>query len=186
MSQLALITFCNQGHGPLSECLSRSDGRIEGEGLNRGRWLMWQASSSIHTTLVSAVNLRCQHFCSTTTKCLPALKAWFAVKSGLLDLGEHILWNGKSMFYQTESDRQGVTWRPSHLTDTNGCTGLPVQANTLPSKSACQIDSTESGAIKYQMYMLQIWWPRSSIRIASSPPAGLKLSLGMANIPVLW
>lgn len=46
--------------------------------------------------------------------------------------------NGKSMFHQMETDGQGVTLRPSHLTGTNGCTRLPVQAKPI----AIQITSS--------------------------------------------
>lgn len=52
------------------------------------------------------------------------------------------------MFDQIETDGQGVTLRPSHLTGTNGCTRLPVQANPLPSKSPSQTDSAGSAAEK--------------------------------------
>lgn len=48
------------------------------------------------------------------------------------------------MFHQIQTDGQGATLRPSHLTGTNGCTRLPVEANTLPSKSPSQIDSAGS------------------------------------------
>lgn len=53
------------------------------------------------------------------------------------------------MFHQIETDGQGVTLRPNHLTGTNGCTRLPVEANTLPSKSPSQIDSAGSATEKY-------------------------------------
>lgn len=48
------------------------------------------------------------------------------------------------MFHQIESDGQGVTLRPSHLRGANGCTRLPVEVNTLPSKSPSQINSASS------------------------------------------
>lgn len=44
----------------------------------------------------------------------------------------------KSLFRQRETDGQGVTLRPGHLTATNGCTRFPVQANTSPSTSPSQ------------------------------------------------
>ncbi len=52
------------------------------------------------------------------------------------------------MFHQTETDGQGVTLRPSHLTGTNGCTRLPVEASPLLSKSPSQIDSAGSATEK--------------------------------------
>lgn len=52
------------------------------------------------------------------------------------------------MFHQIETDGQGVTLRPSHLTGTNGCTRLPVEASLLPSKSPSQIDSASSATEK--------------------------------------
>lgn len=52
------------------------------------------------------------------------------------------------MFDQIETDGQGVTLRPSHLTGTNGCTRLPVAANPLPSKSPSQTDSASSATEK--------------------------------------
>lgn len=93
---------------------------------------------------MSVVDLGCQHFCQTITTWLRALKTGSAGERGLLVLGKSILWNGKSAFYQIESDGKGVTLRPSHLTGTNGCTRLPVEASTLPSKSPSQIDSASS------------------------------------------
>lgn len=48
------------------------------------------------------------------------------------------------MFGQIKTDGQGVTLKPSHLTATNGCTRLPVEASASPSKSPSQIDSASS------------------------------------------
>lgn len=92
------------------------------------------------------------------------------------------------MFYQIKSDGQFVTLRPGQLTSTNGCTRLPVQADTQPSKSPSQTDRAGSETEKHLRSahsQPQLCWSRSSIRNAIFPPAGLKLSLGVANISVL-
>lgn len=92
------------------------------------------------------------------------------------------------MFYQIKSDGQCVTLRPGQLTSTNGCTRLPVQADTQPSKSPSQTDSACSETEKHPRSAGSqplLCWSHSSIRNAIFPPAGLKLSLGVANIPVL-
>lgn len=81
-----------------------------------------------------------------------------------------------------------MTLRPGQLTSTNGCTRLPVQADTRPSKSPSQTDSARGAAEKHlgsARSQSQLRWSRYSIRNAIFPPAGLKLSLGVANIPVL-
>jgi len=52
------------------------------------------------------------------------------------------------MYDQIETDGQGVTLRPSHLTGSNGYTRLPVEASLLPSKSQSQIDSASSATEK--------------------------------------
>lgn len=92
------------------------------------------------------------------------------------------------MFYQIKSDGECVTLRLGQLTSTNGCTRLPVQADTQPSKSPSHTDSacgeTEK-PLRSAHSLPQLCWSRSSIRNAIFPPAGLKLSLGVANIPVL-
>lgn len=92
------------------------------------------------------------------------------------------------MFYQIKSDGQCETLRPGQLTSTNGCTRLPVQGDTQPSQSPSQTDSACGEAEKHLRSahsQPQVCWSRSSIRNAIFPPAGLKLSLGVANIPVL-
>lgn len=92
------------------------------------------------------------------------------------------------MFYQIKSDGQCVTLRPGQLTSTNGCTRLPVQADTQPSQSPSQTDSACGETEKHLRSahsQPQVCWSRSSIRNAIFPPAGLKLSLGVANIPAL-
>lgn len=188
MSQLALITLCNQGpfqgHGPLSELLSGLDRRIEGGGCWRGRSAH---PFTLHQCLLWI--LGCQRICQTMAMWLPALR-WDLQDRGVCwSLEKASVWNGKSMFHQIESDGQSVTLRPSHLTSTNGCTRLPVQANTLPSKSPPQIDSTSSAIEKYlrpASFQPQTWWPLSSIRNTIFPPVGFKLSLGMPNIALLW
>lgn len=52
------------------------------------------------------------------------------------------------MFHQIEIDGQGVTLRPNRLRGTNGCTRLPVEASSSPSKSPSQIDSAGSATEK--------------------------------------
>lgn len=52
------------------------------------------------------------------------------------------------MLPQIETDGQGVTLRPSHLSGANGCTRLPVEASLLPSESPSQIDSASSAPEK--------------------------------------
>lgn len=92
------------------------------------------------------------------------------------------------MFYQIKSDGHCVTLRPDQLTSTNGCTRLPVQADTQPSQSPSQTDSACGETEKHLRSahsQPQVCWSRSSIRNAIFPPAGLKLSLGVANIPAL-
>lgn len=68
------------------------------------------------------------------------------------------------MFDQIETDGQGVTPRPSHLTGSNGCTRLPVEASPLPSESPSQIDSASSatGLKKAQI------WPLSASDLMAS------------------
>lgn len=97
-------------------------------------------SSSIYTALVSVTNLRCQHFVRLSQCSDHLLNQILQRMWGMLDSGEKVLQNGKSMFYQIKSDGQCVTLRPGQLTSTNGCTRLPVQADTRPSKSPPQTD----------------------------------------------
>lgn len=192
-SWVALITPCNQesfrGHGPLSRRLSglergtREGGLLNG-GLGGGGG--WCGRSF---TLVSVVNLGCQHFFHTITMWLSALKK--GEDKRCVGLGRE---QRKSLFHQIDTDGQGVTRRPSHLTGTNGWTRFPVEANTLPSTSPsqnwwcrqCHKKKTNKKKLWSARSLPRIWWPPSSIRNAILPPVGFKLSLGMPNIPVLW
>lgn len=103
-------------------------------------WLMWQVSSSIYTTLGCVV-----HLGVSTSAGLSACGnlLWRqGLKEGKGGGGqESILWNGKSTFPQIETDGQGLTLRPGHLTGTNGCTRLPVLTGPSLPKSPFQIES---------------------------------------------
>lgn len=151
----------------------------------KGGWLYkglgvdgsWRGGSVHSFTLhYSVVDLGCQHLCQPITVWLPALKKDLRAK-------------GKSVFGQIKTDGQGVTLKPSHLTGTNACTRLPVEATALPSKSPFQIDSASNATEKYlwsARSQPQIRWSLSSIRNAIFPPVGFKLSLSILNIPLLW
>lgn len=92
------------------------------------------------------------------------------------------------MLYQIKSDGQCVTLKPGQLTSTNGCTRLPVQADTQPSKSPPQTNSACSETEKHLRSSLSqphLCWSHSSIRNAIFPSAGPRLSLGVATFPVL-
>lgn len=92
------------------------------------------------------------------------------------------------MLCQINRDGQCVTLRPGQLTSTNGCTRLPVQADTQPSKSPSQTSSACGESEKHlrsARSQPHLCWSRSSIRNGIFPSAGSRLSLGVANTPVL-